>query len=589
MDEAIALFVADCSVRLDELESQLLALEREPQGRSALDAVFRAAHTIKGNATVMQHGEVEWFAHVAESVLARLRDGALQADAGLITVLLACCDHLRFLIGLAGMEAEDSPAFADADRARLIGLLVPYLEGEELHALPAPGLAPARAGAACAEECWRLQLRFAPEVLREGMDPVYFLRHLTSLGRIFSLHTCIDDLPEPPVYNPELCYLQFVVLLDTMADKQAIEDVFSFVRDRCDLQLTPPATRVKGYLGRIQALPDDDLHAGEMLMRVGALTPAELDSGLRTQRSESGERKPLGSILVDEGFVPPEVVTAVLQRQDEIKREQVRVSQQLRVSTEQLDGLIASMGVLQRTIEGLCRRDAPVSGGELASLQNEMTKARKCADSLRCSRFGELSRRLHRVVRDTAQELGKHADLRLSGGEILLDRTVVDLLGDALMHLLRNAIDHGLELPDQRQRVGKPAHGTLSVEAREDFGETGDWLVFAVSDDGAGIDCERVRAVAVAQGLLSDTLRPEAHALYPLLFEPGFSTVGTPTHFSGRGVGLDVVRDAVQALGGTLAVSSAPGLGCRFEIRLPAVFPGGRAQLQASAGTQPVV
>ncbi|GAB2893141.1 chemotaxis protein CheA [Uliginosibacterium flavum] len=567
MDEALALFIADCGTQLDTLETQLMALERNPADHAVLDAVFRAAHSIKGNAMVVHQGEVEWFAHIAESVLARLRDGSLWGDAELISVLLSCCDHLRFLVGMCALEEPVSPEFAEADRARLIGLLVPYLEGEEASVEPlAPQ--PEQALATSADACWRLTARFAPDVLRQGMDPAYFLQHLASLGRIFSLQTFTDALPEPPDYDPELCYLHFEIFLDSPADRQSIEDVFSFVRDSCELQITPPATQVQGYVERIQALPDEDLHTGEMLLRVGALTPDELADGLRVQRSAEG--KPLGSILVDEGFVKPELVSAVLARQDQIKQEQARQNSQLRVSTEQLEALAARIGALQCVVVGLTQRGGNVSQAELSVLQHGLGDARRLVEDLRSTHFGEQFRRLHRVVRDTAQELGKRVDLQLTGSDIVLERSMADLLGDALMHLLRNAIDHGLETPALRLQAGKPAHGNLSVEASVE----GDWLIFSVSDDGAGIDVDKVCAVAHARGLLPTGARLDAEAVYAMLFEPGFSTAAMLTHYSGRGVGLDVVRDAVLALGGEISVHSAPGLGSRFEIRVPALNTG---------------
>ncbi|MBS1208494.1 MAG: chemotaxis protein CheA [Proteobacteria bacterium] len=567
MDEAQALFVADCTTQLDGLELQLLALECKPADRSGLDAVFRAVHTIKGNAAVVQQSEVEWFAHITESVLVRLRDGVLYADAELVSVLLACCDHLRFLVRLSCLETPVSPDFAEADRARLIGLLVPYLDGEDLSARTADKPAAADGTVMDPDACWRLNVQFAPEVLRQGMDPAYFMRHLASLGRICSLQVDTEGIPDLSEYDPELCYLRFQVLLDTRSDKQTIEDIFIFVRESCTLQILPPVARLDGYVGRIHALPNDDLHTGEMLMRVGVLTPSELASGLRVQRAEGGAGKPLGSILVDEGFVPPEVVSAVLQRQNEIRQELAREGHAFRVSTEQLEALLTNIGVLQCTVAEMasCGRDLVTT--ELDVLSQGLEKARRLVEGLRSTRFGEQFRRLHRVVRDAAQDLGKKVDLRLSGSDIVLERPVADLLSDALMHLLRNAIDHGLESPAQRREAGKLAHGMLSVDAREEE----DWLVFTVADDGAGIDCDKVCAVAIARGLLPAGARPDAEALYALLFEPGFTTAEMPTHYSGRGVGLDVVRDAVLALGGEINVHSTRGAGSRFEIRLPTV------------------
>lgn len=578
MNEEIALFVADSHVQLEALETELLILERTPQAADTLDAAFRSIHTIKGNAMVVQQGEVEWFAHVAESVLMRLREGELAADAQLISVLLACCDHLRFLIGLSSLESNESPAFAEEDRARLIGLLVPYMSSDSPAATAPP--APSISQAKSPEECWHLAIRFAPDVLRQGLDPSGFLQHLSSIGHIFDLRTGCEDLPGIDDYDPERCYLHFEVWLDTPADKQAIEDVFSFVREQSRVLITPPASHLQAFVDSIQALPDADLHAGEMLMRVGALTPAELDSSLRAQRSGAVDSKPLGSILVEEGYVAPELLSAVLQRQDEIKQDVLREPLHIRIPGEQLDALLARLDALHSSLSELCAQAGPLSADTLRPLLAELQLSREQAEHFRSVPFKTLFRRLHRVVRDSAHDLGKRAELQLHGGSLLLDRATADLLADALMHLLRNAIDHGLETPEQRLHAGKAAQGCLRVAAEADA----QGLCIRVSDDGAGIDAERVRQAAIARGLLAPHVELDAETLHAMLFTPGFSTAETLSHYSGRGVGLDVVNETLAALHGSISLSSMPGLGCCFELRLPpgALRPLGQSAAPAS-------
>lgn len=564
IDETLALFVADSTQQLDVLEGQLLALERDPADHAALDALFRAAHTIKGNAAVVQLGEVEWFAHVTESVLERLRSGELLAGCELITLLLACSDHLRYLVTNASFGADASPAFAEEDRARLIGLLVPWLGDELEEVAPHSDATPRRSE----EDCWRISLQPGFESLRQGLDPLNFLRHLETLGRLHSLRVVDDEIPPSEGFDPEACYLRFEVLLDTGADKQAIEDVFSFMRDACTLQIEPPASQLDDWVDRLDSLPEDELQTGEMLVRVGALTPDELASGLRAQRGGEGSG-PIGRILVDEGFVPPQVVDAALRRQDEIKTALQREAAQLRVSAERLDQLVNSLAGMQGSLAQLAQRGTRVSAVEMVALQHALEKARRLAEGLRMARFGEQFRRFHRLVRDASLELGKRADLLVSGGEVEMDRAVADALGDVLMHLLRNAIDHGIEAPDVRQAAGKPAHGSLSVSIKPQA----DWVLLRVSDDGAGVDLARVRAAAEARGLLTADQLADEVSLLAQLFAPGFSTAERLSHYSGRGVGLDAVRAAIHALGGEIKLQSRSGQGCCFEIRVPAAPP----------------
>lgn len=574
LDESLALFVADCGTQLDALESHLLALEREPAARELLDAIFRAAHTIKGNATVVQLGEIEWFAHVTESVLERLRKGELLASGELISVLLACCDHLRFLIASSTLGMETTPAFAEQDRARLIGMLVPWLgdEVEVAAAVPIP-----KFSERSADECWRIELRLAPEALRQGLDPFNFLRHLETLGRVHDLQVDDQFIPPPDSFDPECCYLRFSVVLDTGADKQAIEDVFSFMREACELQVEPPQCQLEDWVELIESLPEYELQTGEMLVRVGAITPEELASGLHRQRA--GEHEPIGQILVNEGFVAPQVVEAAVRRQGEIRCELLRDAGQLRVSVERLDQLMNSLEGMQLSLNQLARRGTRVSAVEMVALQHSLEKARQLASGLRSARFAEQFRRLHRLVRDTALDLGKRADLLVSGGEVEMDRAVADTLADALMHLLRNAIDHGLETPEQRKALGKPASGSLSLSVRQ----VEDQLHVRVSDDGAGVDFARVRAKAQALGWLSAEAELEHADLLEFLFRPGFSTAENLSHYSGRGVGLDAVRVALQALEGEISLRSQAGQGCSFDIRLPVRCTGSSMALRQVA------
>lgn len=563
--EIVTMFMADAVTLLDKLEGGLLALERNPHDRELLDEVFRQMHTIKGNAAVVHQGEIEWFAHVAESVLLRLRNGALQPDAQIISVFLACCDHLRFLVSQAGFGHQISPHFANTDRTHLIGLLVGYL-GDEVD-LP---LQPDSSLTGRTDTTWHLSLRFTQGVLLRGLDPLDFIRHLGSVGHILAVSVSDEALPALTDYDPESCYLGFEVDLDSPADRQSIEDVFAFMGAECELVLTPPPAYVENYVKRIESVPDD-LQTGEMLMRVGALTPTELDRSLRQQRSGKSEHRPLGDILVEGGVVAPEVIQAVLLRQDEIKLSVLGESQQLRVPVEELDHLAGLLESTLQSLLGLSVRGTPVTQAEILALRAVVEKAQAQAEKLRTTHFHELFRRLHRAVRDTSVELGKRVDLLVSGGEIALDRSVAVLLADMFMHLLRNAVDHGIETPVQRGRVGKPLQGTLSIQAREE----GEDLVFVISDDGAGIDPERVREAAVACGKLGADVHPEPEILYAMLFDPGFSTSQKASYYSGRGVGLDVVRETVAVLGGDIILTSQPGKGTRFEIRLPRESNGG--------------
>lgn len=574
-EEVLSMFAAESKSHLEALESHLLNLEHSPTDSEILNAAFRIMHTLKGNASVLHQSEIEWFAHIAESVMARLRDGAMQVNDELISVLLACCDHLRFLLAQVGADHLPSPHFAEEDRTRLIGLLVPYLGDEEITELPETlevKLEPAK--------CWTLDLHFSPRALLRGLDPLDFLRHLATVGRIVSVNVLTDAIPDVAAFEPEICYLGFSVVLDSAADRQSIEDVFTLVRDECELTLTPPQEQVEHYIGRIQSVPDD-LQTGEMLMRVGALTPAELAHSLHLQRHEDVMHRPLGSILVEKGVVAPEVVDAVLTRQDQIKQNVLGDHHLLRVPAEQLDQLGESLDGIMQSLSWLARRGGQILPAEMTALQHALEKTRQQVESLRTTHFGEQFRRLYRIVRDISQELGKRVDLLVSGGEVALDRETAELLNDVLLHLIRNAIDHGIESSPMRRQMGKPPRGTLTIQAREE----GDRLIFAVSDDGAGVDLEQVRLAAIEAGLIKPDEAVESDRLHAVLFTPGFSTAKRISHYSGRGVGLDAVREAVEALHGDIHLSSEAGNGTRLEIHLPRLRSSGSLMATATAAT----
>lgn len=548
LEALLPLFVSECSTRLDCLEELLLALEQQPDDRPTLEALFRAAHSIKGNATVAHQVEVEWFAHIAESVLARLRDGSLKADGELVSVLLACCDHLRFLIARVGMD-EASPAFAERDRTRLIGLLVPYLDGEE------PG-APPGGGATDAPNCWHLRLNFGRDALRRGLDPLNFLQHLETLGQILSLQTCCERLPDDN-YDPESCYLDFEVLLDSPADKQHIEDALAFASDVCELIILPPPAQAGRYLEKIEALPDDELHTGEMLVRIGAITPTELATSLRQQRQ--GATAPLGELLVTQGRISAEVVAAVIQRQQQTRQRRSPTQEQLHLPAAQVADLLASLHEAQAHCGELAASDP-----RLRRLQGLLAGVCQQAGALQATRFGEHLPRLQRAVREACRELGKQAELQVSGADVVLARSLASMLDEVLLQLLRNAVDHGIEPPATRLALGKPACGQLHIRLQQQ----GPLLQLRLSDDGAGLDREHILSRARSAGLASHADNSDQTVL-DLLFSAGFTTVTTPTHYSGRGVGLDLVREHIHALGGSIHLASSPGQGCCFDITLP--------------------
>ena len=575
MDELKQVFLQESFEQLDALESLLLELENRPDDETTLNGIFRAAHTIKGAAGMVECAAVESFAHVVENVLDRLRNHEIAVSTKLAALMLGCTDHLRVLVaneaGVAQMEGEE----IEAQGARLLMQLGEYGPGGQVFASPKAVESGVERipSSSSAQNCWHISVRFGPEVLRQGMDPENFLRFLETLGDIRHLETLADAMPAAAEMDPELCYLGFEITLESSADKQAIEDIFAFVRDECQLAILPPNSKVADYLDLIRNLPEDSLRLGEILVRVGALTADELAEGLRAQSAPVDEPEPearqIGEILVAQQVVQPELVVAAVAKQAQVSEKKAQDAKLIRVPADKLDHLINLVGELviagaATSLLAHTRRD-----GELIEASSLLTRLveeiRDASLQLRTVQIGETFNRFHRLVRDACKDLGKDVQLVINGGETELDKSIVEKIGDPLMHLVRNSLDHGIEAPAVREAAGKDPQGTLFLNAFHDAGN----IVIEVSDDGAGLNRNKILAKAIERGLVDAEAHLSDREVFDLIFAPGLSTAEQVTNLSGRGVGMDVVRRNLQALRGTINVDSQPGQGTRLTLRLP--------------------
>ncbi len=575
MDELKQVFLQESFEQLDALESLLLELENRPDDETTLNGIFRAAHTIKGAAGMVECAAVESFAHVVENVLDRLRNHEIAVSTKLAALMLGCTDHLRVLVaneaGVAQMAGEE----IEAQGARLLKQLGEYGPGGQVSASPKTVESGVERipSSGSAQNCWHISVRFGPEVLRQGMDPENFLRFLEPLGDIRHLETLADAMPAAAEMDPEVCYLGFEITLESSADKQAIEDIFAFVRDECQLSILPPNSKVADYLDLIRNLPEDTLRLGEILVQVGALTADELAEGLRAQSAPVDEPEPearqIGEILVAQQVVQPELVVAAVAKQAQVSEKKAQDAKLIRVPADKLDHLINLVGELviagaATSLLAHTRRD-----GELIEASSLLTRLveeiRDASLQLRTVQIGETFNRFHRLVRDACKDLGKDVQLVINGGETELDKSIVEKIGDPLMHLVRNSLDHGIEAPAVREAAGKAPQGTLFLNAFHDAGN----IVIEVGDDGAGLNRNKILAKAIERGLVDAEAHLSDREVFDLIFAPGLSTADQVTNLSGRGVGMDVVRRNLQALRGTINVDSQSGQGTRLTLRLP--------------------
>ncbi len=581
MDELTSVFIQEGREQLQAMENGLLVLEQNPDNLDNINTIFRAAHTIKGASGVIECHFIENFMHKVENVLDRLRNSEIRVSSDLTGLLLRCCDQLGGLMSVleAGQPEPDADSTAKGDALLIeLGAYTVDPAASTGKIIEAEAEYQTSGGGVVITDAWHISVRFGPDVLRGGMDPLSFIRYLASLGEILGLETISDAMPAAAGMDPESCYLGFEIRLQTRASKADIERVFNFCADDCELRILPPDSKLAEYLKLIKELPEDDMRLGEILVRCGALTQAELEQALVFQQTpqpaiEAGEETAptlqIGEILVDTKVIQKTVIDAAVHKQTQVSEKKAVEARLIRVQADKLDQLIDLVGEL--VIAGasahlLAQRSGQGELMETTSVLSRLVEnIRDSALQLRMVQIGETFNRFNRVVRDVSKEIGKEIDLVITGAETELDKTVVEKIGDPLMHLVRNSMDHGIEQGAVREANGKDRRGTVQLNAYHDSGS----IVIEVIDDGGGLPRDKIFNKAVEKGLIQATQTLSDQEIINLIWEPGFSTADQVTNLSGRGVGMDVVRRNIQSLRGNCDVSSVEGEGTTFTIRLP--------------------
>ena len=576
MDQALQTFIAECQELLQGMEDALLQLESAGPDSDTVNAMFRAAHTIKGSAGLFGLDPIVNFTHVVENVLDKVRSAEIVVDGTLVALLLPCGDHIGRLVDQVAGRGGEPDAETHAAGYALLEQLKSYLNPSRANvSVPVRQEVRVHAsgGGAVATDTWHISLQFGRNVLRNGMDPLSFIRYMLTLGEIVGLQVLVDELPEAAEMDPESCYLGFEIDFKSGATKEAIENVFEFVRDDCRVRILSPIHMNGEYIQQLLTHPDEIMPLGEMLIRCGVLTRHELDECLAIQARAVSDSKaaapPIGEILVAQDMVPKQVVNAALEKQKQSKEAKAQESKFIRVQADKLDHLINLVGEL--VIAGasaslLAQRSRDAALHEATSTVSRLVEEiRDGALQMRMVQIGETFNRFHRVVRDVSKEIGKEIELAISGAETELDKSVVEKIGDPLMHLVRNSMDHGIETAEVRVARGKPAKGEVQLNAYHDSGS----IVIEVGDDGGGLNREKILKKALERGLVSPGQNLSDQEVYCLIFEAGFSTAEQVTNLSGRGVGMDVVRRNIDALRGTVEIDSQEGAGTVIRIRLP--------------------
>ncbi len=538
MDALQQAYVTEAKDVLEALEQALLGLDEDPTNGELIDGAFRALHTLKGSGAMAGFSEVERFTHRLESAFDEVRSGQRPLDPALLTLTLESLDHLGQLVA-AGPEA--GPALAEASD-QLLGRLRGGGPKKNRAKSGEPAPKPVPTGEIWGSKGWLIRLTPEPDLLEDGLDPLDTLRGLERLGGLLITGAA---LPAPPLaeLEPGHLHLSWRALFIGEHDRDAIEEALFFLSDRAELLVEPLGTDVRH--DAIDALSDELV---EPLSRgdIGALAAVLTDTPVH------------GDLPSPKKAAPPAARAAAAPAEDMVK-----------VSTAKLDVLVDLVGELviaQARLADLAKRSGDPDFGSVAEdLERMCASLRDSAMGLRMLPIGATFTRYKRLVRDVAQQLDKQIRLETEGEETELDKTVIDKLGDPLVHLIRNALDHGLEPPDVRRDQGKNPTGTLYLGARHRDAT----VVIEVRDDGKGLDAQKIRKKAIERGIIDEKAELTEEELQELIFAPGFSTADQLSELSGRGVGMDAVKSAVKALRGEISVRSRLGEGTTVQISLP--------------------
>ena len=541
-------FFEEATELADGMEATLLSMDLADVEVEDLHTLFRAAHSIKGNAATFGFPEVAAFTHKLESTLEPVRQGSRPMTPDLRELQLQGVDLIRSHLHHA-RRGEALPLKEQQSQTVLIAKLQED-GGAPLSTLAAPVTA-AKAEAPKGARGFSIRFEAPRDAFRRGVNLERLFR---DLGRLGTLQTWPDLKRIPPLeqLDPEDCHLAWDIRLETTHPQADVDEVFEFVAEGDNLRIQP--------LTPEGAVPN----LGEILQAEAGVSPADIREALSQQ-------KRLGELLVDMGKVQPEVVTKALDQQQ--KKKNLAEASTVRVATEKIDRLVNLVGELvitQAMLAQASQQSNTMQGEEMMSaallqLDRQTRELQERVMGIRMVPVEMVFSRFPRMVHELGKQLGKDVELLMEGQATELDKTFIEMLVDPLTHLVRNAVDHGMETKEERRMTGKPAMGSISLVASSRGGH----IHIEVKDDGKGLNRDRILRKALDRGLIAPGSRPSDEELNLLIFEPGFSTVEQVSDLSGRGVGMDVVRQNVRALGGRIEVESETGKGTLIRLVLP--------------------
>ncbi len=532
---------------LDAMETELLNLTPGDTDSETLNTIFRAAHSIKGGSGTFGFTSVSDFTHVLETLLDQIRQGQRELTSEHVNLLLQSVDCLREM--LRALQSEQEPDLTVAGELKqkfevILGF-ASAVESEES----------VQYSATTEKETQTFQINFKPHhhLFKTGNEPLYMLSDLAELGHL-EVHVELGAIPTIDQLQSDECFMSWQLFLETDAKKEQIEEVFEWVEDDAEIEITLCgglfAEQQQSADIQPQALPIDDESDIEAPTQTLAANPA-----------------------IAQGAAASAAASAAAKAGKPAKKASSTESTSIRVGIDKIDSLINMVGELVITQSMLSQlSEQEITEHTLAALQEGLAQlahnTRDLQENVMRIRMLPISfvfSRFPRLVRDISQKLNKNVELKLLGEGTELDKTVMEKISDPMVHLVRNSLDHGLETPEQREAAGKEPVGTVTLNAFHQGGN----IVIEIMDDGRGLNTEKIREKAIANGLINPQEDLTEEKVHELIFEPGFSTADEVSDISGRGVGMDVVKSNISDLNGSIEVTSSAGVGSTFTIRLP--------------------
>lgn len=552
VDKLKEIFKSEVDELIEDSEEVLVALESDVGNVELINEIFRIFHSIKGSAGVVGFNDMAHFSHGVENVLDRVRQGELQISKNLISLVLESIDilksYIEFYFGGPNVDKAKIDRI-ESSLSRFKGVVEePGFRIEEKR----------EAKKVKKAKYFGIHLEMGEDIFTRGQDPLLLLQELADMGTFDSIRIDISKIPDLEELIPHKNYLCYDLVLKTRNSSEEVKDVFIFVID------DNPRIAVTDISNRFVDGVDTELadkRLGEILVDEGVLAEEDVERIAATH-------KRIGEEIIEKTSVDEEHVNRALRKKQ--KSQKIQIASTIRVKTDKLDKLINLIGEMVISVSRITMIAQDTGIKEIINSTDELNRiSRDLQEQIMTVRMVPLEstfKRFYRVVRDLSNSQRKNIELHISGEDTELDKTMIEQIADPLKHMVRNSVDHGIEISADRKRAGKPEKGNIWLKAYQEEGN----VVIEIEDDGKGIDPDKIYQKAFSKGLVKKTRENVSEdEIYSFLFLPGFSTAQQVTEISGRGVGMDVVKRNIESLKGKIEVKSKYGKGSKFKIKIP--------------------